>query len=104
MEKLTQKQIAEAKVNPIFDGLPDSLKDPKIYGKIERAVVRVMFSDHQHKTIKQFVRCERCQAKVKRRRAVIKEFGFRDIIQYQEWKRVMDIIIQKKSLMFDERN
>jgi hypothetical protein len=103
MKKLTLKQIGKAKPNPVFEGLDDSLKKPKMYIKVQKTLEKIMHSDHKHRNIQYFMKCKRCQAKVKRRDAMIKELGFKDGIQYQEWKKVMQYIINKKPIYLDEK-
>ena len=70
------------------------------FKKIEKKIFNMMLSDHKHKTMKQFLQCKRCKAKVVKRKEKIKELGFADSIQYQYWKRVMQTIITKKDLEF----
>ena len=62
-----------------------------------------MISDHKHATIKQFIKCKRCQAKVQKKTEMIKELGFKDFVQYQNWKKIMQIMINKKNLTLYER-
>jgi len=100
MKKITIKQIGKAKVNPIFDGLPDSLKDIKNFEKADKAISSIMVSDHKHANIQMFMKCKRCQAKKARKDAMIKELGFKDYNQYQNWKRVMGVIRDKQDLKF----
>lgn len=103
MDKFTLKQIGKAKVNPIFKGLQDNLKDPKNFKKIEKKLANVMMSDHKHKQISTFIKCKRCQAKLEKKRRAIRELGFKDFEQYQNWKRVMLHIINKRELVLYEK-
>lgn len=103
MEKFTIKQIAKAKVNPVFKGLSDELKDPKNYKRIEKKLFNVMVSDHKHKAIAAFMKCSRCQEKFANKRALIKELGFESTNQYQNWKKIMGIIISKRDLVLYEK-
>ncbi len=103
MDKFTQKQIGKAKVNPIFEGLSNDLKDPKNFKKTEKKLADVMLSDHKHKTIKAFVKCKRCQVKVAQKSEMLRKLGFKDNLQYQSWKKVMQIIINKGELVLYEK-
>lgn len=103
MNPFTQEQIGKAKVNPIFKGLSNELKDPKNFKKIENKLAKVMLADHKHKDIKAFVTCIRCQNKLTKKREMIKELGFSGINQYQSWRKVMAYIINKKDLMLYEK-
>ena len=98
MDKITKEQIDNAKVNPIFDGLSDEIKDPKGFKKIEKKLESIMRSDHKHTNIKQFIKCKRCEVKRNKKNEAIKELGFKDINQYQNWKKVMQIIVNKTNL------
>ena len=98
MKKITLKQIGSAKVNPVFKDLPDELKDPKKFRKIEDKIMATMVSDHKHRKMENFMKCERCIAKRKRKLKAIKDFGFQNTEQYQNWKKVMTIIISKQNL------
>lgn len=97
MEKLDLTTVPKLKPNPIFKGMPAKLKDPKNYKEIETKLQRCLISDHKHKTLKTYMKCERCQAKFQKRKVMMKEMGFKDGMQYAEWKKIMSIIINEKS-------
>jgi len=61
-------------------------------------------SDHKHRQIATFVKCKRCQDKFKKKRAMINELGFESVNQYQNWKKVMMIVVQKKELILYTKN
>ena len=99
MKKLTIKEMAKAKLNPLFEGMPDGLKDTSRYAAIEKQLRDIMYSDHApHKTVKGFVACKRCVAKLKRRQEVLKELGFASYPQYLGWKKIMSIIIAEQDI------
>lgn len=99
MRKLTIKEMGKAKLNPIFKGLPKELKDKSRYVAIEKQVRDVMYSDHQpHKSMKGFVACKRCAAKLARRQQLLKDLGFTSYPQYMEWKKIMSIIISERDI------
>lgn len=77
-------------------GLPAKLKDPAQYEKIEKELANIMFSDHKHRKVAAFVKCKRCQAKMKKRHEKLLEFGFKDYAQYLTWKKIMKIIHEQK--------
>lgn len=97
-KKLDFKKIAKLKVMKVMEGLPEKLKHTKSYEPIEKKLRLAMFSDHKHATILAFTKCKRCQAKHHRRRELIKEFGFKSLEQYLGWKKIMDIMIHKRSV------
>jgi hypothetical protein len=87
----------DIKPNPIFDGLPESLKDPKCFDDIESQLKLLLISDHKHSTVKSYVKCKRCKDKFEKRQTLMKELGFKDVKQYAEWRRIMSIIKQKRN-------
>lgn len=97
MKKLDIKTIGKLKPNPLFKGMPSLLKDPKNYKKIESSLVKILQADHKHKTASAYVKCADCQNKRQERTAKMKQVGFKSIQQYMEWKKIMDIIINKRS-------
>lgn len=104
MKKELLNKIAKAKENPVFEGLSEELKDPDNFQKIEKKIVNTMVSDHKHANIKQFINCKRCQDKVRKKAETIKKSGFKDFTQYQNWKKIMFIMINKKNLRLYEKN
>lgn len=94
--KIKNNELPELEPNPIFKDLPEHLKEVDIYKKIERSLIKSVFSDHIHKSVKEYVKCARCNAKRERKKALIKEYGFTSTEQYLEWKKVMQIIINEK--------
>lgn len=98
MKKLDLTTVPQdIKPNPIFNGLPEHLKDPLVFEDIEKKLNKVLISDHKHKTVSEFVKCKRCEAKRHKRNKLIREIGFNSYEQYLVWKKIMNIIINKKS-------
>ncbi len=98
MEKLNLKSVPKTlKPDPIFAGLSDSLKDPKSYKRIEKKLFKMIQTTHKHKTATSYVKCEACQIKRMNRQKMIKDLGFQSIQQYMAYKKIMDIITNKKS-------
>lgn len=84
--------VNNAPLKEAIKGLPTKLKDPKRYEKIEKELADIMFSDHKHRKVSAFVKCKRCQAKMKKRHARLLELGFKDYSQYLDWKRIMKVV------------
>jgi len=103
MDKFTIEQIGKAKENHVFDGLSDDLKDPKNFEGIEKKIANTMVSDHKHKVVSTFIKCKRCQTKVAKKSEMIRELGFKDMNQYQNWRKVMNIVINKGELILYEK-
>ncbi len=81
------------KLHPLVADLPDELKDPKCFKKIEKKLHKIMESDHNHKAMITFQKCKECQARFNEKRHQIKKYGFKSYEQYLFWKRIMDIIV-----------
>jgi hypothetical protein len=94
--KADLSKIKDLPTHPLFKDFPEKLKDPKCFLKIEKAIDKIMFSDHKHSTVKEFVNCKRCQVKFEKKREYIRDQGFKDIQQYQMWKKIQGIIYKKQ--------
>lgn len=102
MKQLTNDEIGALPTAPIFDGLPEELKEPGKLEEINAKLNAAMFADHKHATVKGFVRCKRCREKLDKRRQLLTELGFTSYEQYLEWKRVLGAIISKENLTFEK--
>lgn len=99
MKKLDLKDVPDdLKPNPVFDGMDESLKNPERYKEIEDSLNAILKIDHVHKTAKSYSKCKECTDKRHKRREEMFKFGFKSLIQYLEWKKIMDIIINKKDI------
>lgn len=94
--KIQSSKIPKLKPNPLFKGLSEELKNPKNFLKTEKKLLAVLKSDHKHKTASSYAKCTECQSKRLERQKLMKEIGFKSIQQYLEWKKIMQIIINKK--------
>ena len=98
MPTLSIKKIPKGKLNPILKGLPEKLKDPACYEAIEKRLFLSVYSDHKHKSLKPYKQCNMCMLKLQRKRELIKEYGFKSFEQYLEWRKIMDIIYNRKQI------
>lgn len=89
--------MTETKV-PLTLSLPETLKDPRHYKTIELRLASTLISDHKHTTVKQYTKCARCTKKRAKRKEIMKGYGFESTEQYMEWRRIMDIITNRKDL------
>lgn len=97
MKKLELKEVnKKRKKNPLFKGFPSRLKDPASFEVVEKQLFDILQSGHKHKTASSYVRCSECMEKREERKRKMKELGFKSMQQYLEWKKIMDIIINKK--------
>lgn len=93
-----KKDIMDLPTNPMFDGLSDELKTWDKFLEVERELLKIMYSDHKHVKMSAFMKCKRCNAKVKQRNDKIREFGFKDYKQYLTWKRVIKLIKEHEQI------
>lgn len=100
MKKLNikTKKVAKLKPAPIFDGLPDRLKTVEAYHRIEKKLFEIVQTDHKHTSVKEYVTCAWCNEKRQMRTNAIKSEGFLSLEQYLEWKKIMDIISNKRNI------
>lgn len=98
MDKPTIKasELGKIKGDPVLKGLPDNLKDPKMFNEVEQKIRLIMVSDHKHRKVQAFVKCKKCQGKIKKRHDALMEFGFKSYEQYLKWRRIMIIIKGEK--------
>lgn len=97
MIKLDLNKVPQIKPDPLFKGLPERLKDPKIFNKIEKSLIKVVQTKHKHKTVSSYVKCVECQDKHKKRKELLKSLGFSGTQQYMQWRKIMIIIKDKKN-------
>lgn len=96
MPKINLKAVSHLKPNPLFKGLKKKLKDPKYFEEVEKQLQATITSQHNHKTVSDFVTCAWCQENRIKRQKLMQKLGFKNIVQYLEWKKVMLIISNKK--------
>jgi hypothetical protein len=96
---LKTKKVANLKPNSLFEGLSDEVKTIKAYNRIEKKIQELTKSDHNHKTVKEYVSCAWCNKKRQLRENYIKSEGFTSSKQYLEWRKIMEIIINKQNII-----
>lgn len=94
--KLDMKTLGDLKPNPVFKGLSKTLKDPKIYKKVEKQLLKIMQAGHKHKNPSSWFKCKDCQIRFNEKRETLKKLGFKSLNQYLEWRKVMEIILKNK--------
>jgi hypothetical protein len=98
MSKINKKDLAEYTPDPVLEGLPDELKDPKIYKRTKRKILKARNTGHEHKHIITWQRCGVCQNAFNKSRHIIKKLGFKSYHQYLKWDRVMDIMLNEREV------
>lgn len=87
----------EKAVSP-FLGMPDYLKDPANYEKIQLALYDAGGSTCGHTELIEWSACNKCQRKQHDRAELMRKLGFASGAQYLAWKKVHDTIREKVPL------
>ena len=98
MNKEEAKKLPKYKQNPLLQGLPDYLKDPANFKKVQKALFDVLQSSHSHSEIIDWHECFPCQQRVRDHKEMMLKLGFKSPAQYSEWQKVMDTIKRRVPL------
>lgn len=96
--EINKDTFPKYKPNPLFIGMPAYLKDPNNYVKIQKELLDALATTHSHSDVKKWSECFNCQIRVKTHRELMLKLGFKNGKQYMGWKKIMDIIINKKRI------
>lgn len=100
---MTDKKIDYGKlVSPTLAGLPEYLKDPKNYIKVQKALLETMSCSKSHSDPSEMFHCKQCTENMIKRRELMKKFGFKSPAQYLDWKKTHEEI--KKRMPLDKYN
>ena len=81
--------------NPIFDGMPEVLKDHKNYAKIQKALLETLATPHSHSDVLAWSSCLKCQGKITSHRIMVQKLGFKSPAQYFAWKKTHEEISKR---------
>ena len=82
------KKIIKYTPAPIFDGLPEYLKTPESYEKVQKAINKTLAVGHSHSDMKGYSECKVCTEKMLERRLLLKRLGFKNPAQFKAWQLV----------------
>lgn len=91
------------KVNPL-DGLPEFLKDPKNYKKVQKALLDTLSCGKLHSDPLQSMNCKKCTENMVKRRELMKKFGFKSAAQYMAWRKTHEEIRRMMPLVDWEKD
>jgi hypothetical protein len=91
--KKLPKQVPLSKGQLLLQGLPDYLKDPANYMKIQKAILDAGATKHSHSEMILWAECKSCQKKQWDRKETMHHLGFKSGAQYLAWKKIMDTMI-----------
>lgn len=101
MNDITPKTFPTHKVHPL-DGLPEFLKDPANYMKVQRALLETLTCGKSHSELLNMADCKKCKENMLIRRELMKRFGFKHPAMYMAWRKTHEYI--KASVPLDEYN
>lgn len=102
---MSKKKInLKPKVNPIIASLPEHLKNPANYQKIQKAILETFISTCGHSDMMEWAKCKICTAKMLDRRHLLKKLGFKHPAQYMAWKKIHETIATRFPLVDWEKN
>lgn len=82
----------------VFAGMPEYLKDPANFERIQRAIFEAGASTCGHSELIEWSGCWKCQMKQKDRSEMIQRLGFRSPAQYLAWVKVHTVIKERVPL------
>lgn len=81
--------------DPLTVHLPDWVKDPENYNKIETALLETLICNKGHSDPSEMSKCVRCTQNMAERRELMKRFGFQNVGQYLQWKKTMNVMMHE---------
>lgn len=95
---MTQNKYPKYTPNPLIADLPDYLKDPANYEKIQRQLLDALASTHSHSDMEEWSACLDCQKRMMEHANLMRKLGFKKPGQYLAWKKVHETIAGRISL------
>ena len=89
----------KSKVSPLLESLPDYLKEPANYYKVQKAIVDSVQTTCNHGDVLEMAECKKCTDMMLKRRKLMRELGFKNAGQYLAWKKVHEEIKAQYPLM-----
>lgn len=88
MSEITKDTFKKPTPHPIFFGMPEHLKNPDNYEKIQKTIIESLAGKCSHGEIIEWAGCPKCQKRFAERGQVIKKLGFSSMKQYMAWQKV----------------
>lgn len=99
MNKQQAKKLPRHLKNPLLEGLPAYVKDPKNFFEIQKSVLETIKTKCSHSDVIEYAKCKICTNKMLERRRLLKKYGFKNPKQYFEWRRVHQEIRRRYPLV-----
>lgn len=82
----------------VLAGLPQYLKDPEVYPKIQKALLETIATTHSHSDLLEWGGCVPCQIKMHNHGEMMRKLGFQSPQQYRAWCKVHEKIEKRVKL------
>lgn len=86
------KPILKPAKNPLLDSLPEFLKDPANYDKVQLQILESFRSNCGHSEVIEWASCKICSDKMLDRRRLLEKLGFKNPNQYYAWRKTHEKI------------
>lgn len=93
-----QEVLLKSKTNLLLVGLPQYLKEPKNYLTVQKALLETLSCGKSHADPAEMLNCLKCGENMKKRRELMRKFGFKSPAQYMEWKKTHEEIKNRMPL------
>lgn len=97
-QEITPKTFSKQKQHWLIASLPEYLKKPENYEKIQRAILDAGATRHSHAEVIDWAGCTHCQRKQLDRLLFMKKLGFVNAAQYKSWQRIHETIKERVPL------
>lgn len=87
------------KTPAIVASLPEHLKDPRNYEKIQSTILKALRGKCSHGEVVEWAQCGDCQRRFSERRHVLKNLGFKNPAQYMAWRKIHETIKERMPLV-----
>jgi len=96
---ITSKTFGKKFAPRLTDSLPDFLKDPANFLKVQQAIYKTIATKHSHGDVFEYAKCSACSRKMLERRHLLKSLGFKNPAQYMQWQKTHAEIRKRFPLM-----
>ena len=88
----------EKKPHKLLSSLPDYLKDPQNYERIQRSILEAGRTTCSHSDIIEWSKCSKCKRALWNRKEFMFKLGFKNAAQYMAWHAVHRVIERRVPL------
>ena len=96
---MNEKIELKPKLSPFLASLPEHLKNPANFEKIQRAILETFISTCNHTEVLEWASCEKCSEKMLHRRQLLRKLSFKHPSQYFAWRKIHEEIKKRYPLV-----